>query len=152
MRKSVLFATLATLMMAPVQAAEWQNQSVDTRPGVYIGGRVHMSLGGKAAARPRALLSLAPMLSRTSTIGIVRTNIGEGLALNFGQQSKPTLTLAGVRADQALGLSSGPTTNHGSKSGMSDGAKVAIGVGVGLALVVGGGFLYLSSRCTECDQ
>ena len=150
MRKSVFFVTLTTLIMTPVQAADWQTQSADTRPGVFVGGRMQLSLGGKAAARPRASLAIAPTLSRTSSTGVVRTNIGEGLALNFGARSKPTLTLAGVRADSALGLRPQGKADAERKLGVSDAGWVAIGLGA--AAIIAGGLYLAADHIADCDE
>ena len=110
-----------------------------------------MPLRGNSGARPRAALTLAPTQSRISNSGLVRTRIGEGAAFNLATGAKPTVTLAGVRADQALGLRSAGEVNADRKLGMSTGAAIAIGVGVVAVLVVGGGLIYLSNYCGECD-
>ena len=57
----------------------------------------------------------------------VKTTIGEGIALNLGR--KPTLTLAGVPADQALGLRPSNEVDAGQKMGVSTGGWIAIGLG-----------------------
>jgi hypothetical protein len=59
---------------------------------------------------------------------LVRTDIGEGIALDFTSNSKPTLTLAGVRADRALGMSGSRRPGDNNKMGLSTGAWVGIGV------------------------
>jgi len=142
MRKLLFSVTLATFMMAPVQAADWRSQAVDVRAGVFVGAKVQLSLGGKAPEAPRAALTLAPTLNRISSTGEVRTNIGEGLALNFSPRSKPTLTLAGIRADNALGLQRQGKVDEDQKLGISTTGWVAIGAGaalvVGVALFLGG--------------
>ena len=139
MRKAIIGVVLATLVTAPIQATGWDNQTSDVRPGAFIGARVQLPLGGNVPARPRAALAIAPSLSRISEDGRVDTRIGEGLALNFESRSKPTLTIAGVRADRAV--RDGAGTSDG--SGISTGGWIAIGVGtvvvvgaVGLALFV----------------
>ena len=151
MRKFVLSVTLASLAMAPVQAADWrQSQAMDAQPGAFVGARVHLALGGKVPARPRAALTVAPTMSRTASNGMVRTSIGEGLALNFGPHSKPTLTLAGVRADTALGLQRQGQFDGDQKLGISKGGWIAIGVGV---VVVGGVALFLGGiDCAQADD
>lgn len=145
MKKSVMVMVVSASFSTPVQAADWN----DVRPGTFVGAR--LTIGGNTGGRPRTALMIAPTQHRISHDGMTSMRIGEGVAINFGA-GKPTFTLTGMRADQAFGLSSGPTTDHRSKSGMSDGAKVAIGAGVALALVAGGTYLFLANRCTECDQ
>lgn len=151
MRKLILSVTLATLMMTPVQAADWQSPAVEVRPGAFVGAKVELSLGGKSAARPRAALALAPTINRISSGGVARTSIGEGLALNFGPKSRPTLTLAGVRADTALGLRPDGDVNADRELGISTGGWVAIGAGT-LLTAVAAAYVVKSNECTECDQ
>ena len=146
MKNAALVMIATGLVTAPVQAAEWN----DVRPGAFVGAR--LTIGGKNGRKPTAALAIAPTQHRMSSGGMTSMRIGEGIAFNLTAGARPTLTLAGVRADQALALTSVPATDHRTKSGMSDGAKVAIGVGVAAALVVGGAYLYLSNRCTEGDQ
>ena len=69
---------------------------------------------------------------------VVKTTIGEGIALNLGR--KPTLTLAGVPADQALGLRPSNEVDAGQKMGVSTGGWIAIGLG---AVAIGGGLYFL---------
>jgi len=137
MRKALIGLILAGFIAAPVQAVGWDNQAADVRPGAFVGARVQLPLGGKLRALPRAALAIAPTHSRISHDGMVRTRIGEGFALNFGGAPKPSLTIAGVRADAALQHQTG---HH---NGISTGGWIAIGVGtvvvagaIGLALFV----------------
>jgi hypothetical protein len=139
MLKALIGVILASLATVAVQAAGWENQSMDVRPGAFVGARVQLPLGGKVQARPRAALTVAPTQSRISDDGMIRTRIGEGLALNFGGDPKPSLTVAGIRADTAL--RNQVTARNG--SGISTGGWIAIGVGtvvvagaIGLALFV----------------
>ena len=146
MRKIVASLIGAGLLAAPAQAAEWRDQAAGIQPGVFVGAKLRMSLGGRTASKPRAAFAIAPAQGRISSDGIVNTNIGEGIALNLTAGSKPTLTLAGIRADRALGLKSGPASAYGGKLGMSDGAKIALGVGA--ALLIGAGVFY--AVVTDC--
>jgi hypothetical protein len=140
-----------SLVVAPVQAHDWRNQTEAVQPGVFVGAKFRLSMGGKTAAKPRAALAIAPSQSRVAGDGMVTTRIGEGIALNFGAGQKPALTLAGVRADRALGLTSGSSSPDGTRLGMSDGAKVAIGVGA--ALLVGAGvFLAVATSCADHED
>jgi hypothetical protein len=102
MRKFVTSVLAAATIAAPVHAAPWQDQGSQVRPGTFIGAQFKMSLGGPAPSQPRAQLAFAPTRSSLSNRGQVTTRIGEGLALDFTSNSKPTLTLAGVRADTAF--------------------------------------------------
>jgi hypothetical protein len=152
MRKILASLLSASLLATPVQARAWQDQAAGVRPGAFVGAEIRLTLGGTEAARPVAALAMAPTQSRISGDGIVRTRIGEGIALDLTSHAKPTLTLAGIRADQALGLTSRPTTAHGRKLGLSDGAKVAIGVVAALAVGVGVLYVVKSNECDECDD
>ena len=128
MRKILSSLAAAGLLTMPVQATAASYENLDVRPGAFVGARVHLSLGGKSAARPQAGLTVAPTRSRISDGAIVSTDIAKGLALNFG--SKPSVTFAGIRADRALGLAPSAKVNAGPKLGLSKGGWVAVGVGV----------------------
>ncbi|HEX6660914.1 MAG TPA: hypothetical protein VF067_03480 [Sphingomicrobium sp.] len=142
MRKFVTGVLAAAVIAAPLHAAPWQDQGSQARPGAFIGVQFKMSLGGPARSQPRAQLAFAPTRSRLSNSGHVTTRIGEGLALDFTSNPKPTLTLAGVRADTAFHPQRGNPANPERKLGVSDAGWVAIGLGV---VVIAGGayFLYL---------
>jgi len=138
MLKPMLWLAGATLLLTPVQAAAAQFESANTRTGAFVGARFQMSLGGKARSKPRAALTIAPTLSRLSSQGELRTTIGEGMAFNF--ESRPKLTLAGVPADQALGLRSTEGVDAKHKLGLSKGGWIVIGVGV---VAIAGGIYFL---------
>ena len=146
MKKAGMVMVASALFATPVQAADWN----DVRPGTFVGAR--LTIGGNSGGRPRAALTIAPTQHRISNAGMTSMRIGEGIAFNLTPGSKPTFTLAGIRADQALGLTSGSSTTSRAMLGMSDEGKVAMGVGVALVLVAGGTYLVLANRCTECDQ
>ena len=135
----------AAILAMPSHAAHWQ-EAAGIRPGAFVGARMHMSLGGKEPAGPRAYLAIAPSQTRISGDGIVRTRIGEGLALNVGR--KPTLTVAGVPAASALGLQRQGEVDAKKKLGVSTAGWVAIGVGV--AVLIGG--LYFVHLVREADE
>jgi len=107
----------------------------DSRPGGFVGAQLQLPFGNKAS-KPRAALTIAPTNSHISNDGMVRTRIGKGIALSLESRAKPTLTL-GIRADYALGLGSQSQADPDNKLGLSTGAAVAIGVGA--ALLIGGG-------------
>jgi hypothetical protein len=134
---TVLLAT-AGLLLVPVEAIAAQYQAADVRPGTFVGARFQIAFGGKQASKPRAALAIAPTLTSISDRGGVRTSIGEGIALNFGR--KPTLTLAGVRADQALGITPSKDADAKHKLAVSTGGWIAIGVGT---VAVAGGLYFL---------
>jgi hypothetical protein len=79
---------------------------------------------------------------------MVRTRVGEGIALNLAPSSKPSLTIAGVRADTALGLRPNGQVDADRKLGVSSAGWVAIGVGV-VALAAGAYFLYLYNEAEK---
>lgn len=140
---------VAALTAAPAQAAD----ETDVRFGTFVGAQMRMSLGGTSKAKPHGRLAIAPTQSRFSGDGMIRTRIGEGVALDFAPRTKPTLMLAGVRADTALGLRSQNEIDSGNKLGLSTMGWVGVGVGV-LGLAVGGLYLYGQhlSYCEEEDH
>ena len=142
MNKIVLVMVVAGLIAAPARAAEWN----DVRPGTFIGAR--LTIGGHHGARPRATLTVAPTQTRTSHDGLSRMRIGEGIAFNLTPGTKPTVTLAGIRADTVLGLHRNGDIDADRKLGVSTGGWIAIGVGV--AAVAGGAyFLHLVKEADE---
>ncbi len=148
MHKLILSLATAGLLLAPAEASAAQYDMASVRPGTFVGARFHIAFGGEQASKPRAALAIAPTLTSISDGARVRTSIGEGVALNFGR--KPTLTLAGVRADQALGLTPSRDADARHKLGVSTGGWIAIGVGV---VAVAGGlyFLHLMDVAEEHD-
>jgi hypothetical protein len=128
LRQFIMGFAAGGLMAVPAQASAAEYHASETRMGAFVGAQFRLSLGGKSGARPRAGLALAPVASRASSRGEIRTNIGEGIALNFNAGSKPSLTLAGVRADRALGLAGAREVGAKNKMGLSTGAWVGIGV------------------------
>lgn len=141
MKYAVIAVIASGLVTAPVQAADWS----DVRPGTFVGAR--LTLGGKRGARPSAAFTIAPTQNRISSDGMTM-KIGEGIALNLTSGAKPTLTLAGIRADQALGLSPSTEAKAKAKLGISTGGWVAIGLGV--AAVVGGAVVL--NALQEADE
>jgi len=133
MRKLVASVLAAAVIAGPVHAGPWQDQGAQVRPGVFVGAQFKMSFGGRARSQPHAQLALAPTRSTFSNSGRATTRIGEGLALDFTSNAKPTLTLAGMRADTALG-------DRERKLGISSTGWVAIGLGV---VAVAGGLYFL---------
>ena len=97
MKNAAIVLIASALFTSPVQAADWN----DVRPGTFVGAR--LTIGGHTGGRPSAALTLAPTQNRISDGGMTSMKIGEGIALNLRAGAKPTLTLAGVRADTALG-------------------------------------------------
>jgi len=139
MRKTLIPVIVAGLIAAPAQA---RDPAVDVGPGAFFGARMKISLGGKTPAKAHASLAIAPTRGSVSSDGMVRTRIGEGFALEFAPGAKPTLTLAGVRADYALGLQPGKRIDPDQIQGVSTTGWVAIGVGTVLvAGLVGYGIL-----------
>ena len=151
MRKFVTSVLAAAVIAAPLHAAQWQDQGSQVRPGAFIGAQFKTSFGGPTRSQPRAQLAFAPTRSRLSSSGQVTTRIGDGLALDFTSDAKPTLTLAGVRADTALRLTRAGRSETGQKFGVSTTGWVAIGVGVA-ALAGGAYFLYLVHEAEKNDD
>ena len=140
MKTGVMVLAAAGLIAAPVQAADWS----DVRPGAFVGAR--LTIGGRTGRGPSAALTIAPTQNRMSHDGMPSMKIGEGLALNLTPQAKPTLTLAGIRADRVLGLRRGGDLNSDRKLGVSTGGWIAIGVGA--AVLVGAAVFY--NAATSC--
>ncbi|MFL6729112.1 MAG: hypothetical protein ACJ8E3_04545 [Sphingomicrobium sp.] len=147
MRTLMLFSLFLGIFAAPAGAASDRAGS-ELRPGSFVGAQLKLSLGGKTSSKPLAALTIAPTRSQISATGAVRTTIGDGLALNFAPESRPTFTLAGVRADTALAPQRGRGTDAQPKLGVSTGGWVAIGVGV--AVLVGG--VYFVHLVHEADK
>lgn len=128
MRKIVSPLLIAGILAfhCPASAASYENS--DVRPGTFLGARIQLTFGERSPQKARAALAIAPTSSHISGGSIVQTRIGEGISLNFGP--RPNLTLAGVRADRALGLASAGERESGQKLGLSKGGWIAVGVGV----------------------
>ena len=145
MRKLLTSLIAAAVVIAPANAAGWQDSTVDVRPGAFVGARLKLPLGERTAAKPRAELAIAPTQSRISSDGRVRTRIGEGVALNLQPGPKPGLTLGERRADALLGLQSQGRKDVDRKLGISTLGVVLIGA----ALAGGIYFLYLVHEAEE---
>lgn len=137
---------------APAQAANWNQQGSDVHSGAFVGARLNLSLGGKVPSKPRAGLTVAPTQSRISAGGRVTTRIGEGVALHFTSEGKPTITIAGVRADRALGLTSRGQVEEERKLGLSTGVWIGIGVVALAAVAYGAWFIHEVEDCNEHDD
>lgn len=144
MKKIAIVMIAAGLLTAPVQAADWS----EVRPGTFVGAR--LTFGGTTGGRPSAALTLAPTQNRNSYDGMTSMRIGEGIALNLTPGAKPTLTLAGVRADTALGLRRNGDIDTDKKLGMSSGGWVAIVLGS--AAVIAGGLYLAADHIADCDE
>ena len=132
MCKSVLPLLIAGSLTLPAPAIAATYENSDVRPGAFVGARIQLPLGGKSSRKARAALAIAPTSSRISDGSMLQTRIGEGIAISFS--SKPNLSLAGVRADRALGLVSVKGSDSDQKLGLSKGGWIAVGVG---AVVLG---------------
>ena len=148
MHRILVAMTTASLLAIPAAAPAADYQGADFRPGAFVGARLRLPLGSQSKARPRAELAVAPTRTRISRAGDHRTQIGDGLALGLSPHAKPTLSLAGMRADRALGLQRGRDVSSGRKLGVSDAGWVAIGVGV-IALAAGA---YVVHLAVEADK
>lgn len=141
MKKAAIIVIATGLVATPVQAADWS----DVRPGTFVGAR--LTIGGTTRRRPSVALTIAPTQNRISQSSMSSVTFGEGIALNFAPRSKPTLTLAGVRADTALGLQRDRDLDSDKKLGLSTGGKLAIGA---VALLAVGATAFLVA--TDCDE
>jgi hypothetical protein len=151
MRKVFISILLASVVTAPVGAANWQDQAMDSRPGAFLGARLKLPLGQQAAAKPRAELAFAPTQSRVSSSGLVRTRIGEGLGFGLAPHSKPTLTVAGMRADAALGFARSGRAKTDQKLGLGTGGWIAVGVGTVVSVGVIGLALW-ADHVSDCER
>lgn len=141
MKKTGIAIIAAGLVTTPVQAADWS----DVGPGTFVGAR--LTIGGKTGGRPSAALMIAPTQNRIASSGAGAMRIGEGIALNLTPGARPTLTLAGIRADKALGLQQDRDLDSDKKLGISTGGKFAIGA-VAVLAVAATAFLV----ATDCDE
>lgn len=146
MHKLIVGCLAATLIATPVQAAD----QTDVRFGTFAGAQFKLPIGGATKMRPQARLSVAPTQSRYSADGMIRTRIGEGVALDFTAARKPTLMLAGVRADTALGLRSQERIDADNKLGLSTSGWIGVGVG-SVAVILGGLYLY-GKHLEYCEE
>ena len=144
MKKAAMVMIATGLFSTPLQAADW---SV-AQPGTFVGAR--LTIGGRTGGRPSAALTIAPTQHRISNGGMTSMRFGEGLALNLTRGAKPTLTLAGVRADTALGLHRNGDVNADKKLGVSSGGWVAIALGS--AAIVAGGLYLAADHIADCDE
>ena len=148
MHKYLSIIVVSALTASPLNATDL-NSPVDVKPGAFVGAKLRLPLG-RSDRRPIASLSVAPTQSRIGNDGMIRTRIGEGFGFEFARGSKPALTLAGTRADIALGLTPHGQVRADQKLGVSTGGWIAIGVG-SLAAILGGLYLY-GRHLEECDN
>lgn len=146
MRKFLAGIVSTALLAGPAQAADWRNSTTEMRPGTFVGFR--LTIGGKTGGKPSAALTIAPTQNRISHDGMSSMRIGEGIALNLSSGTRPTLTLAGVRADHVLGLQRQGGTDAESKLGVSKTGWAALGIAT--ALVAGAAVFYVV--VTDCDE
>ena len=144
MKKAAMVMIATGLFATPVQAADWS----DVQPGTFVGAR--LTIGGRAGARPSAALTIAPTQNRISNGGMTSMRIGEGIAFNLKPGAKPTLTLAGVRADRALGLKWHGSSDTDEDGGISTGGVVAIAFGT--AAIIAGGLYLAADHIADCDE
>ena len=95
MRQLVVPVDALSLLSAPAQAAVSPYPMEGVRTGAFIGARFKVSLGNRVGSAPKALLGIAPLRARRSAEGAVHTSIGDGLALSFSADFKPSVTFAG---------------------------------------------------------
>lgn len=134
MRHMVTLAAAAALLGAPLQAADLQGGAGAAHAGAFVGVRLRLAMDASVPARPQAALTLAPMHAYRSGDGRTSTRFGDGVALDFARPV-PTLTLAGVPADVALGLRQEGSVEAKERLGISTLGWVAIGT-VAVAAVV----------------
>lgn len=128
-------AVAAALLSVPAQAADFQGGMGDAHAGAFVGARFRLTLGASVPTRPQAALTVAPTQSYRSGNGRTVTHFGEGVALDFANRN-PTLTLAGVPADVALGLRQDGSLEAKQKLGISTLGWVAIGTVAVAAVIV----------------
>ncbi len=144
MLKALVPLIAICLIAAPAQA---RDPAVDLGPGAFVGAQFKLPLGGTTPGQPRAGFAIAPTRSNVANDGMVRTQLGDGFMLNL-VGPKPTLRLAGTRADTALGLNRQGSVSGEQKLGLSTGTAIAIGVGT--LLLVGG--IALAVRADEIND
>ena len=150
MRRMMIALLMVGMVSAPAQARDWSDQSTGRRVGAFVGGQFRLSFRGSRVERPRASLEMAPTLSRISSGGI-HTTIGDGMALTLDGKSRPELTLAGSRADRALGLARNSGPGMSNKQSISTGGWIAIGVGAAV-VVAATGFALWADHVIDCEE
>jgi hypothetical protein len=139
------------LVSAPATAAPFDDGTAGVRLGSFAGAVIRIPLDGSRTRKPRASLALAPTQTRIAANGATSTRIGEGFALNLSPRSKPTVSVAGVRVDRALGLNKGSKAGDDGTPGISTGAAVAIGIGA--AVLIGAGVFYaVATHCGDHED
>ena len=146
MRIPLLPLAAVSILFVPAQAASTPYDAAEPTMGTFVGARFQVSLGGGRPARPRTSLAIAPTRSYLSRGVVVKTTIGQGVALDFGQRLE--LRLAGLPAKRVLGLHSSGESDPMNKQNLSTGGWVAVGLGV---TAVAGGlyFLHLVDEAEE---
>ena len=133
MKRMVIYAAAVAVTATPLQASPLDVGQSKT--GAFVGGRIRLSLGGKAETRPKAELSIAPT-RRVVSDHSSQTTIGNGVGLNFSGL-RPKLTLAGVPADSLLKPNPAGTARIENKAHLSTAGWTAVGVGVAVVAAVG---------------
>lgn len=144
---SLLLAGQMTVAAQPALAGEF-GRDEQTRMGMFGGVQFSLPLGGPAAERPRASLTLAPTLRSQRIDGTSATRFGRGFELSLSPRQRPALSLGGTRLDQLDTLAGGAGPN-GRRANVSTLGWVGIGVGA-FALVLGGAYLWFD-EAMECD-
>lgn len=145
MRKFVTSVLAAATIAAPLHAASWQDQGSEMRRGAFAGAQFKISFGGQVRPEAHANLAIAPTRSRISNGGMVRTQIGEGVTLRLSAATKPTLMLAGLRADRSLGINRSGQADPKNRIGLSTGAWI----GIGVVAAIGVGALLFADYCHD---
>ena len=121
-------AAQLSIAVQPAFAADLGDErgAVAVRQGAFAGARLRIPLDGANTRKPRAGLTVAPVVQGRQADGRVTTRFGEGMELRLSGASKPELAIGGHSLAQLKGRA-GP---DGRKMGISTVGWVAIGVGV----------------------
>ena len=68
MRKSLGFVTATLLVVTPVHARDWADQTTGRQTGAFVGAQLHVPLSGKTKEQPRASLGCCPASSPSRSV------------------------------------------------------------------------------------
>jgi hypothetical protein len=152
--KTLMIAALAAAQIAaaaqPAMAADLgdSNGPVAARQGAFAGARIRIALDGSRARKPRAGLTVAPILQGRQADGSIRTRFGEGMELRLAGEVKPRLAFGGRTLVELRQGRGGP---DGRRLGVSTIGWIAIGVGVAAIVLVAAGVTCQETNCLNSD-
>lgn len=150
--KSLMLASFVAAQVSasnPASAAS-PDQLAATRVdgGMFAGARLRVPLGGASPAKPRLMLSLAPVMRSQSVDGRSQLRFGEGVAFGFSGGERVSLSVAGKPWSTFSGRRG--SVDRKNASGVSTLGTVAL-VGAGVLVALGVALLAYS-EAMDCDE